>query len=99
MSNVCKICKNTLSIQVQYDLKNYDVIFKEGYLYCKVIAKSKLDITKQDINSHIKQLLNDNICGICNKDVIVDDINHCKLGLTIFIYCHRINDNINWIPK
>ncbi len=97
MNKVCDICHSALNIQVEYNLKDYDIIFKEGCLHCNVIFKSKLIATKQDINFHIKQLLNDNICGICNKNVIVDDVKSCKLGLTIFIYVRCVHCEAHYI--
>lgn len=86
MSNICNICKNPLNKQVEYNLKDYDVIVSEGCLHCKFIDKSELVITKEDIDSHVKQLLIDNICGECNKDVIIVNAEICKQTLVIFVY-------------
>lgn len=84
--NNCNICKNPLIIQVEYNLIDYEVVYKEGCLHCGFMDKSTLDISKQDIEFHIDQLLNKNICGTCNKVVIIDDIQICKKALVIFIY-------------
>lgn len=91
MSNTCDICNKPLDIQVEYNLKDYEVVFKEGCLHCEVITNSTLDIPKQDIESHIKQLLDKNLCAICNKDVTIDNIQICKKGLVIFVYIKCIH--------
>ncbi len=96
-SNICSICKNPLIKQTEYNLKDYDVIVSEGCLHCNIITKFKLVITKEDIDLHVKQLLDNNICGTCNKNVIIDDIEVCNQVLVIFIYIRCLHCKAHYI--
>lgn len=86
MVKMCDICKNALIIQLEYNLEDFEVILQEGCKHCRMITKSKLKITKQDIFLHLEYLLNQTLCTSCNKDIIIVGVNHCNLGLAIFIY-------------
>lgn len=97
MSKVCDICENPLNIQIEYNLKDYEVVFKEICLHCGVIINSTLDITKQDIDFHVEQILNKNICAICNKDVTIDNISICKKGLVVFVYIKCLHCKAHYI--
>jgi len=97
MSKVCDICDNPLNIQIEYNLKDYKVVFKEICFHCGVSNNSTLDITKQDIYLHIEQILDKHICALCDNDVVIDNINTCKKGLVVFVYIRCLHCKAHYI--
>ena len=82
--NKCITCKNPLIIQIEYNVKEYDVSYKKGCLHCGRVDSSTLVIDKLDIGAHIKSILVENICIICNKDITTINIEVCEKALVIF---------------
>ena len=83
--NKCDTCKNPLIIQLEYNVRDYDVSYKEGCLHCGYMNSSTLDIDKQCIGAHINSLILKNICITCNKDITAIYVEVCEKALVIFI--------------
>ena len=83
--NNYNICKNPLIIQLEYNLKDYDVSYKKGCLHCGYMNSSTLDIDKQGMEAHINSLILKNICIVCHKDITTINIEVCEKALVIFI--------------